>query len=67
MVYIRDGARKPAAARSEEGTLIARGEEVIVTRYERGVAYVRTWEAMTQRTPVATRPEAFQKEKEDVT
>jgi membrane protein implicated in regulation of membrane protease activity len=66
LVYVRDGARKPAAARSEDGTQIARGEEVIVTRYERGVAYVRTWEAMTQRTPVATRPEAFLKEKEDV-
>ncbi len=66
MVYIRDGARKPAAARSEDGTHIARGEEVIVTRYEKGLAYVRTWEAMTQRTPVATRPEAFVKETRNV-
>jgi membrane protein implicated in regulation of membrane protease activity len=66
MVYIRDGARKPAAARSEDGTHIARGEEVIVTRYEKGLAYVRTWEAMTQRTPVATRPEALVKETRNV-
>ena len=66
LVYVRDGARKPAAARSEDGSHIARGEEVIVTRYERGLAYVRTWEAMTQRTSVATRPEALKKEKEDV-
>ena len=67
LVYVRDGSRKPAAARSEDGTLIGRGEEVIVTRYEKGFAYVRTWEAMTQRTQLAARPEAFTKEKEDVT
>ena len=66
LVYVRDGARKPAAARSEDGTHIGRGEEVIVTRYEKGLAYVRTWEAMTQRTPMAARPEAFAKETEDV-
>lgn len=67
LIYVRDGARKPAAARSEDGSHIARGEEVIVTRYEKGLAYVRTWEAMTQRTPLSARPEAFTKEQEDVT
>jgi membrane protein implicated in regulation of membrane protease activity len=48
VIYVRDGARRPLAARSEDGHEIGRGEEVIVTRYERGIAYVRTWEAMTQ-------------------
>jgi membrane protein implicated in regulation of membrane protease activity len=48
LIYVRDGARRPIAARSEEGTEIERGREVIVTRYEKGIAYVRTWEAMTQ-------------------
>jgi membrane protein implicated in regulation of membrane protease activity len=66
LVYVRDGARRPAAARSEDGTHIARGEEVIVTRYEKGLAYVRTWEAMTQRTQLTALPEALTKEKEDV-
>jgi membrane protein implicated in regulation of membrane protease activity len=47
IMYIRDGARKATAARSDEGHEIQRGEEVIVTRYEKGIAYVRTWEAMT--------------------
>ncbi len=62
LVYVRDGARKPAAARSEDGAEIERGVEVIVTRYEKGVAYVRTWEAMTQRTRVAARRNASAKE-----
>ena len=48
LIYVRDGARKPLPARSEEGTEIERGREVVVTRYEKGIAYVRTWEAMTQ-------------------
>ncbi|HTU47089.1 MAG TPA: hypothetical protein VMF91_18655 [Bryobacteraceae bacterium] len=48
VIYVRDGARRPLAARGEDGQEIKRGEEVIVTRYEKGIAYVRTWEAMTQ-------------------
>jgi membrane protein implicated in regulation of membrane protease activity len=48
VIYQRDGARKPLCARSEEDIHIGRDEEVIVTRYEKGIAYVRTWEAMTQ-------------------
>lgn len=49
VIYLRDGARKPLCASSDEGVPIARDEEVIVTRYEKGIAYVRTWAAMTQR------------------
>jgi membrane protein implicated in regulation of membrane protease activity len=48
VIYLRDGARRPLPARSEEGIDIRRDQEVIVTRYEKGIAYVRTWEAMTQ-------------------
>jgi membrane protein implicated in regulation of membrane protease activity len=48
IIYIRDGARKAMPARSEEAKGIARDEEVIVTRYEKGTAYVRTWDAMTR-------------------
>ncbi|HEX4232636.1 MAG TPA: hypothetical protein VHZ07_28505 [Bryobacteraceae bacterium] len=48
VIYLRDGARRPLPARSEEGIDIGRDREVIVTRYEKGIAYVRTWEAMTQ-------------------
>jgi membrane protein implicated in regulation of membrane protease activity len=46
MIYVRDGARRPLPARAEDGHEIRRGEEVVVTRYERGIAYVRTWDAM---------------------
>src|SRR5579875_1614971 len=48
VIYVRDGARRPVAARSDDDKEIGRDEEVIVTRYERGTAYVRTWDAMTQ-------------------
>lgn len=54
VIYVRDGARKPIPARSDDGHEIRRDEEVIVTRVEKGIAYVRTWDAMTQSTRVAT-------------
>jgi membrane protein implicated in regulation of membrane protease activity len=66
IIYVRDGARKSVPARSDEGNEIARGEEVIVTRYEKGIAYVRTWDAMTQRPAEVPRPESLQKETEHV-
>jgi membrane protein implicated in regulation of membrane protease activity len=48
LIYVRDGARRPLPARAEDSQEIRCGEEVIVTRYEKGIAYVRTWEAMIQ-------------------
>jgi membrane protein implicated in regulation of membrane protease activity len=44
ILYMRDGARKAAPARSEDSTEVPRDTEVIVTRYEHGIAYVRRWE-----------------------
>jgi hypothetical protein len=44
--YSRDGCRRAVPARAEDGTEIQRGAEVIVTRYEKGVAYVRRWEEL---------------------
>lgn len=52
ILFSRDGARASACARSETGEPIARGVEVVVTRYEKGVAYVRTWDSMTSAEPV---------------
>ena len=46
LIYEQLGVRKPCAARSEHGELLAKGEEVVVTRYERGVAYVRRWDEL---------------------
>jgi len=48
LIYQRDGSRKAAPARSEDGAAIARETEVIVTRYEKGVAYVRSFEEMSK-------------------
>ncbi len=44
ILFSQTGARRSAAARSEDGTLIPRNAEVLVLRFERGIAYVRTWE-----------------------
>ena len=43
VLFSRDGARRATAARSDDGKAIGSGEEVVVTRYEGGIAYVRRW------------------------
>ncbi|HKF21947.1 MAG TPA: hypothetical protein VKE93_10275 [Candidatus Angelobacter sp.] len=44
IIFAQEGVRKTSAARSEDGLAFAKGEEVLVTRYERGIAYVQKWE-----------------------
>ena len=44
VVFTRGGTRHVSAARTEDGRPIAKGSEVLITREERGIAYVRTWE-----------------------
>jgi membrane protein implicated in regulation of membrane protease activity len=44
MIYSRAGSRRCAAARSEDSSEIARGTEVVVTRFEKGIVYVRRWD-----------------------
>ena len=46
LVYVQGGARKTAAARSEDGSAIPKGTEVAVISFERGIAYVRPWEEL---------------------
>jgi len=48
ILYEQMGKRKVCAARSEAGETLSKGEEVVVTRYERGVAYVRRWEDLAR-------------------
>jgi hypothetical protein len=43
IIYSQAGTRRTCGARSEEGAAIAKGVEVVVTRYDRGIAYVRLW------------------------
>jgi len=41
ILFTQTGVRRSAPARSEDGAQIPRGTEVVVLRYERGIAYVR--------------------------
>lgn len=43
IVFAQAGTRHSEAARSENGAEISKGVEVVVTRYEKGIAYVRPW------------------------
>jgi hypothetical protein len=43
LIYSQEGTRRVSGARSEDGVAIAKGAEVMVTRYEKGIAYVRPW------------------------
>jgi len=52
IIFIQEGARKACAARSEEGEEIRRGEEVVVTRFDQGVAYVRRWSELAEKAGV---------------
>ena len=46
--FIQEGARRSASARSDDGQALEKGVEVVVARYERGVAYVRRFEEMVK-------------------
>jgi membrane protein implicated in regulation of membrane protease activity len=48
LVYVQGGSRKTAAARAEDGAAIPKGSEVAVTRFEKGIAYVRPWEELAE-------------------
>jgi len=43
IVYTLGGTRHSDGARAEDGGAIARGTEVVITRLERGIAYVQPW------------------------
>jgi hypothetical protein len=45
--FSQNGARRFAMARSENGAGIPRDVEVVVMRYEQGVAWVRRWDEVT--------------------
>jgi len=47
IIYSQAGTRRTCGARSEDGAVIEKGTEVVVTRYEKGIAYVRKWEEMS--------------------
>jgi membrane protein implicated in regulation of membrane protease activity len=49
IIFSQEGTRNTCGARSEDGEVLPRGAEVIVTRYERGIAYVRRWEELAEK------------------
>jgi hypothetical protein len=44
LIYSRGGTRHSCGARSVDGRAIERGTEVVVTAYDRGIAYVKRWD-----------------------
>ena len=48
IVYTQMGTRRVCGARSEDREAIAKGTEVVVTRYDKGIAYVRLWSEISQ-------------------
>lgn len=47
MIFVQQGRRQGVPIRSENGKPIDAGAEVVVTRYEGGIAYVREWNEFT--------------------
>lgn len=48
IIFSLNGGRKGAAARTEDGSPVQRNQQVLVLRYERGIAYVRPWTDMDE-------------------
>jgi membrane protein implicated in regulation of membrane protease activity len=48
IIFPQAGTRHTCGARSESGEALPKGTEIIVTRYEHGIAYVRKWEEMAE-------------------
>ncbi|MBN1567377.1 MAG: NfeD family protein [Acidobacteria bacterium] len=55
IVYSQEGTRRTCGARSEDGKSIPQGVEVLVTRYHKGIAYVRRWDEL-ERSEVLENP-----------
>lgn len=57
IIFSQEGVRRPCAARCETGESLAKGVEVVVTKYERGVAYVRPWQELADSAGIAATEE----------
>jgi hypothetical protein len=47
IIFSVAGVRRCAGARVENGQAIEKGAEVVIERYEKGIAYVKRWEEFT--------------------
>ena len=50
ILFSMAGTRHTCGARSEEGEALPKDTEIVVTRYEHGIAYVRKWDEMAEET-----------------
>jgi membrane protein implicated in regulation of membrane protease activity len=46
IIFSQAGGRRTCGARSEDRKAVPHGAEVVITAYERGIAYVRPWEEL---------------------
>ncbi|HUJ41456.1 MAG TPA: hypothetical protein VLW54_13020 [Candidatus Acidoferrales bacterium] len=46
--FSQEGARRSASARTEDGQALERGAEVVVERYERGMAFVKRFDELVK-------------------
>jgi membrane protein implicated in regulation of membrane protease activity len=49
IIFSQEGTRHTCGARNEGTDALPRGTEVIVIRYEHGIAYVRRWEELAEK------------------
>jgi len=47
IIFSQAGTRRSCSARSDTGKPLAKDCEIVVARYERGIAYVRPWDEFT--------------------
>jgi hypothetical protein len=47
VIFSLGGVRRCAGARSDGGEAVEKGAEVVIERYEKGIAYVKRWEDFT--------------------
>ena len=48
ILFSMAGTRHTCGARSEDGEALPKDTEIVVTRYEHGIAYVRKWDEMAE-------------------
>lgn len=48
IIFMQNGVRRSAGARSHDGKPLEKGAEVVIERCENGVAYVHRWEEFTR-------------------
>jgi membrane protein implicated in regulation of membrane protease activity len=44
VVFLQAGVRRSTGARSQDGKALEKGAEVVIEKYENGIAFVRRWE-----------------------